>query len=150
MHRFFLVLGVFSFHFLVSLDFPWSCSLLPGTSTPPPGKSKEPCSSSPLLAGPTCDGLTPNLHFREWLEYTFSWSSGRYFFRCPELGKTKTIQECRVNASWHCLPARCFRTYILQLTYRIIKQRDVIMPKVLLHHEDILKYGSLNYKLESD
>lgn len=85
---FFLIVFLFFFFpFLISLDFHCSHSLLTETSTPPPGKSKGPCSSSLLLAGPTFDGLTPNLHFREWLGYTFSWLSGRYFFRGPELAR---------------------------------------------------------------
>lgn len=63
--------------FLSLWIFSRTVSLLSGTSTPPPGRSKEPCYSSLLPAGPTCGGLTPSLHSREWLEYTFSWSSGR-------------------------------------------------------------------------
>lgn len=98
---FFLVFLFFFFPFLISSDFHRGRSLLTETSTPPPGKSKEPCSSSLLLVGPTFDGLTPNLHFREWLEYTFSWSSGRYFCRCPELGAggSKTKQNQKQNKS---------------------------------------------------
>lgn len=124
--------GFFPPHFcgcflpLTSWNFHWSRFLLSGTSTPPPAKSKEPCCSSPLRAGPTFAGSTPSLHFREWPGYTFSWSSGRYYFRGPELGKkTKTIPELRGSASWHCLPAGCFlmRHFKIQIFELQIRNR---------------------------
>lgn len=84
---FFPCLFVFSSSPSLSLwIFTGAILFLTETSTPPPGKLKELCSSSLLLAGPTFDGLTPSHLFREWLEYTFSWSSGRYFFGCPDFG----------------------------------------------------------------
>lgn len=69
--RGFFVVCFFLFWDFCSSPF-LSLRILTGTSTPPLGKSKEPCCSSRLPAGPTFDGSTPSLHFRGWLGYTCS------------------------------------------------------------------------------